>query len=369
MVAGFAIIGARDPYGIRPLVLGSRPNKDGRGMDYMMASESVALDQLGFTNVIDVKPGEAVIIPKGKGPVFRQVHPSLAYAPDIFEPDSVIDGISVYQSRQRMGLKLAQTIRTTLGQDVVDSIDIVVPIPETSTISALSVAQTLQRPYCQAFVKNRYIFRTFIMPGQEKRRKGVRSKLNAMRSEFKDRNVLLIDDSESLEICSMAREAGAKKVYFASCSPSITELIAHERDRQSIAAHINADDVIYQSLVDLEAACAELSPRKNQRFEVGMFCGKYVTPVSEGYLEHLDRIRGQQGCFPKAAVAAAAARGLGRVNDSDADGVDSEEERGAASSAYEEQAISGMSQQGLEAPVMTEQMDISLPNIGDYGER
>ncbi|KAI9880538.1 MAG: amidophosphoribosyltransferase [Pleopsidium flavum] len=408
MVAGFAIIGARDPYGIRPLVLGSRLNKDGQGMDYMMASESVALDQLGFTNVIDVKPGEAVIIPKGKEPVFRQVHPSLAYAPDIFEycyfsrPDSVIDGISVYQSRQRMGLKLAQTIRTTLGQDVVDSIDIVVPIPETSTISALSVAQTLQRPYCQAFVKNRYIFRTFIMPGQEKRRKGVRSKLNAMRSEFKDRNVLLIDDrwvkagletneheqaniekySESLEICSMAREAGAKKVYFASCSPSIThphiygidlasssELIAHERDRQSIAAHINADDVIYQSLVDLEAACAELSPRMNQRFEVGMFCGKYVTPVSEGYLEHLDRIRGQQGCFQKGAVAVAAARGLGRVNDSDADGVDSEEERGAASSAYEEQAISGMSKQGLEAPVMTEQMDISLHNIGDYGER
>jgi amidophosphoribosyltransferase len=211
-----------------------------------------------------------------------------------------------------MGYKLADTIVRTLGEEAVREIDVVIPIPETSNTSAASLSERLKIPYCQGFVKNRYVFRTFIMPGQTARQKSVRRKLSTIPLEFEGRTVLLVDDSivrgtTSREIVSMAREAGARKVIFASCSPPIThahiygidlaspqELIAHNRDRKAIAEHIGAEEVIYQSLADLKAACAELSPRgPTQEFEIGVFCGTYVTPVTTGYFEHLEKLRGE----------------------------------------------------------------------------
>lgn len=319
MLAGFGLIGFRDPYGIRPMVLGSRKSDDGQSMDYMMASESVALVQCGYKTFQDILPGQAVIIEKGKEPVFKQVAKQENYTPDIFEyvyfarPDSVMDGIDVDESRRNMGFTLAETIKRQLGPEKLAEIDVVMPIPETAVTSAVCVAEALQKPYVQGFVKNRYIFRTFIMPSQKQRQKGVRAKLNPMTKKFAGKNVLLVDDSivrgtTSREIVLMAREAGAKKVVFCSSSPPIqhahiygidlassSELVAHHRDSAAIAKHIGADDVIYQTLEDLEKACATLSPRdpKTQKFEVGVFCGKYVTPVDDGYFEHLEKIRGE----------------------------------------------------------------------------
>jgi amidophosphoribosyltransferase len=320
MLAGFGLIGFRDSYGIRPMVLGERPslNMEG-GNDYMMASESVALSQNGYGNIKDILPGQAVIIERGKEPVFYQVAEPQSYAPDIFEyvyfarPESIIDGISVYRSRQLMGYRLAETIKNQLGPEQLKEIDAVIPIPETSLVSAYAVSKHLKIPWSQAFVKNRYIFRTFIMPSQGARQRGVRAKLNAIPVEFRDKNVLLVDDSivrgtTSREIVSMAKEAGARKVYFSSCAPPIThphiygidlaspsELVAHRRNSDDIAKHIGADAVIFQSLPDLESSCAQDSPRNpaTQKFEVGVFCGKYVTPVSEDYFHHLEQIRGE----------------------------------------------------------------------------
>ncbi|KAF3918542.1 Amidophosphoribosyltransferase [Orbilia brochopaga] len=316
MLAGFGIIGFRDPYGIRPLVLGEKEHPNG-ACDYMLASESVALGILGYNKVRNIQPGEAVIIKKGAKPVFRQVWPQAALTPDIFEfvyfarPDSIIDNISVQTARIKMGEHLAETVRNILGDSVVKTIDAVIPIPETSNTSASALADQLNLPYIQGFVKNRYVFRTFIMPGQSSRASAVRRKLHAMPTEFHNRNVLLVDDSivrgtTSREIVRMAREAGANKVYLASCAPPIRnahiygidladrkELVAYNRSKSEIAREIGADEVIYQTLPNLIKACAEVNPAITQ-FEVGVFNGEYITGCDPAYFKHLEDLRGEK---------------------------------------------------------------------------
>lgn len=306
MVIGHGLVAFRDPLGIRPLALGKRETE--KGTEYMVASESVAIDGTGFTFERDIAPGEAVYITNQGVLHSRQCAVESKHAPCIFEfvyfarPDSFIDGVSVYASRLNMGRKLGEKIKKSYRHL---EIDVVIPIPETATDTALEIARVLEKPYRQGFVKNRYIGRTFIMPGQTQRRKSVRRKLNAIGVEFKGKNVLLVDDSivrgtTSEQIIEMARDAGANKVYFASAAPEIrfpnvygidmpnaTELIGHGRDVDEIRQYINADELIYQDLADLYWAIQKENPRL-QTFESSVFDGHYLTgDIDQAYLDAL----------------------------------------------------------------------------------
>ncbi|KAJ3130162.1 amidophosphoribosyltransferase [Nowakowskiella sp. JEL0407] len=274
MVAGFGIIGFRDPNGIRPLIYGTR--KSGNGVDYMISSESVVLDALGYSNFVDINPGEAIIITKG-GITNRQCVPPQEFTPCIFEyvyfarPDSIMDGISVYKSRLAMGESLADEVRRKLGKKF--DIDVVIPVPDTSRVAALQLSYRLNVVYREGFIKNRYVGRTFIMPGQSLRQKSVRRKLNPMPMEFANKVVLIVDDSivrgtTSKEIVQMARDSGAKKVYFASCAPPIRfpnvygidmptrqELVAFNRTEEEVAEVLGADEVIFQVGETVDISC------------------------------------------------------------------------------------------------------------------
>ncbi len=310
MIAGHGLLAFRDPYGIRPLVIGERQTE--LGTEYMVASESVALDVLDFRVVRDVMPGEAVFIDRDGRMHSRQCSEQPKYAPCIFEyvylarPDSVIDGVSVYETRLRMGERLAEKIRREWA-DV--PIDAVIPIPDTSRPSAMQLANALGLPYREGFIKNRYIGRTFIMPGHAMRKKSVRQKLNAIGMEFRNKNVLLVDDSivrgtTSREIVQMARDAGAHRVFFASAAPPVRfpnvygidmptrqELLATGRTDVEIAHEIGADALIYQDLDALIGAVRELRPLLTH-FDTSCFNGVYVTgDVTEAYLDQIEAAR------------------------------------------------------------------------------
>ena len=310
MITGVGILGFRDPNGIRPIVFGDRKTDD--GAEFIIASESVAIDALDFQLIRDIKPGEAVFITV-EGEVYsQQCSENINHSPCIFEyvylarPDSIIDGISVYKARLRMGETLAQKI---LELYPTHDIDVVIPIPDSSRTAALSLAYDLGIKYREGFVKNRYIPRTFIMPGQNIRKKSVRQKLNAINLEFKDKNVLLVDDSivrgtTSREIVQMAKEAGAKRVYIASAAPpvrhpnvygidipSVNELIAYNRSADEVAETIGADWLVYQDIEDLIAS-AQKGNDSIAKFDTSCFTGEYITgDVSEDYLARIESQR------------------------------------------------------------------------------
>ncbi len=310
LISGYGLLGFRDPYGIRPIVIGQR--KGLKGPEYMLASESVALDTHDFELIGDLAPGEAVFITLDGKLHRRQCAINPVYSPCIFEyvymarPDSVIDDVYVYKARLRMGVKLAEKIqREWPGHDI----DVVIPIPDTSRVAGSELAMQLGVPYREGFIKNRYIGRTFIMPGQAQRKKSVRQKLNPIDLEFKGKNVLLVDDSivrgtTSREIIQMAREAGAKKVYFASAAPPVrfpnvygidmptsSELIAHGRSVEELEKLLGADRLIFQDLEDLIDAVRIGNP-KLTRFDCSVFTGEYVTQdISTDYLNQLELFR------------------------------------------------------------------------------
>lgn len=305
-IANFGMVAFRDPNGIRPLCLGRNDNE--LGTEWMLASESVALTGCGFELVRDVEPGEAIIIDLDGNLHSRQCaeHPRLN--PCVFEyvyfarPDSTLDGISIYDARLHMGEYLADNVAKSLR---LAEIDVVMPIPDSARPSAMQLAARLNLNYREGFIKNRYIGRTFIMPGQEVRKKSVRQKLSAIPMEFRGKNVLLVDDSivrgtTSRQIVDMARAAGANKVFFASAAPPVrfpnvygidmptqSELIATGRDVDQIAHEIGADGLVFQSLADMERSLLDLNPTING-FESSCFNGQYVTgDVDQAYLEKL----------------------------------------------------------------------------------
>ncbi|WP_275097126.1 amidophosphoribosyltransferase [Sedimenticola hydrogenitrophicus] len=311
MIIGYGMVAFRDPHGIRPIIFGKRETD--QGTEYMIASESVALDSQDFELVRDLAPGEAIFIDlNGK------LHSCVCAAhtehtPCIFEfvyfarPDSIIDNIFVHKARSRMGTKLAGKIKRVWPDH---DIDVVIPIPDTSRTAALALATALGVEYAEGFIKNRYIGRTFIMPGQQVRRKSVKQKLNAIDSEFKGKRVLLVDDSivrgtTSQQIVQLAREAGAAKVYFASAAPPVKhpnvygidmpsahELVAFNRSVEEVQEIIGADRLIFQDIEDLISAVKKEDKSVVKRFDTAVFDGQYVTgDVSPQYLEQLELIR------------------------------------------------------------------------------
>jgi amidophosphoribosyltransferase len=313
MITGVGILGFRDPHGIRPISVGVHETAEGN--DYIVASESVAVDALGFKLLGDIEPGEAVFISKNGEMFRRQCADKVDHYPCIFEyvyfarPDSIIDGISVHKARMRMGEKLAQKIeREWPGHDI----DVVIPIPDTSRTAAMELANTLGVKYREGFIKNRYIPRTFIMPGQSMRKKSVRQKLNAIDLEFRGKNVLLVDDSivrgtTSGQIIQMARDAGASRVYFASAAPAVRypnvygidmptgeELIAHGRTDDEVCRLIGADRLFYQDLDDLIDSARRGNPNI-RHFDTSCFDGVYVTgDVNEVYLKKIGALRSDE---------------------------------------------------------------------------
>ena len=312
MVMGLGLVAFRDPNAIRPLVLGKRSTP--QGDEYALASESVALDLIGFERVRDVAPGETIVVTNEGELHHRITSASVEPRPCVFEyvyfarPDSMMDNISVHKARMRMGVALGEKI---LRERPDHDIDVVIPIPDTSRDSALEIANVLNVKYREGFIKNRYVGRTFIMPGQGERAKSVRRKLNPIPLEFRNRVVLLVDDSivrgtTSQQIVQMARDAGAKKVYLASAAPPVrypniygidmptpTELIAHDRSVEEIEKLIGCDWLVYQDLHDLEVAVA--GPKHpGMKFDTSCFSGEYVTGVNAGYFESLQAQRSDE---------------------------------------------------------------------------
>ena len=312
LITGFGLVAFRDPRGIRPLVIGEQDGPTKK--EYIVASENASFSALGFKTLRDVEPGEAIYIDVDGNLHSEQCSDGSQPTPCIFEyvylarPDSTLDEISVYKARMRMGQKLAKKIlRLNPNHDI----DVVIPIPDSSTTAALQLAAALKLPYRQGFVKNRYVGRTFIMPNQEERKKSVRRKLNILDLEFKDKNVLLVDDSivrgtTSKRIIEMAKQAGAKKVYFSSAAPPVkfqnlygidmaatNELIAFGKTEEEVANAIGADWLIYQDLKDLIDSAREGNPAI-ENFEISIFDGKYPTSISSDYLEDLEVTRGDE---------------------------------------------------------------------------